>query len=262
VRIPYAACPLCESTELVADHLGNCSYHLLYREPLPPTMQWMRCQKCDHVFTDGYFTDEAFALIFADANPIQLPSWSTDHNSRIMNAKMVSAVVEVLGHRGGGWLDVGFGNGALMTAAEEFGFEVAGVDLRQAAVDAMQRMGYDARCCDITALEQDRQYDVVSLMDVLEHMPYPREGLAAADRLLTYDGVLYISMPNRDSFVWRSYDALGTNPYWGEIEHFHDFGLERLSSLLQEHGFEVARYDVSQRYFACMEVVARRVRKD
>ncbi len=259
MRIPYSACPLCESRDLVADHVGICSSHLLYREPLPPTMQWLRCETCTHVFTDGYFTDAAFELIFSDSNPVQLPSWSTDHNTRILNAKMVTAVVEILGRRTGEWLDVGFGNGALMTTAEEFGFGVAGVDLRQAAVTLMQQMGYDARCCDITALDQDRRYDVISLMDVLEHMPYPREGLASADRMLKEDGVLYISMPNRDCFVWRSYDALGTNPFWGEIEHFHDFGLRRLSALLLEYGFEVARYDVSQRYYACMEVVARRV---
>lgn len=224
-------------------------------------MQWMRCRKCTHVFTDGYFTDEAFALIFANANPAQLPSWSTDHAARVMNAQMVNAVVEVIGRRSGRWLDVGFGNGALMTAAEEFGFEVAGIDLRRAAVEAMRGMGYDAECVDITGLDQARRYDAISLMDVLEHMPYPRAGLAAAERLLEPDGVLFISMPNRDSFVWRSYDALGTNPFWGEIEHFHDFGLRRLSALLLDHGFEVARYDVSKRYFACMEVVARRTRR-
>jgi hypothetical protein len=48
------------------------------------------------------------------------------------------------------------------------------------------------------------------------------------------------------------------NPYWGEIEHYHNFGRRRLYALLEEHGFEPARYGVSFRYRACMEVIARR----
>jgi hypothetical protein len=48
------------------------------------------------------------------------------------------------------------------------------------------------------------------------------------------------------------------NPYWGELEHLHNFGRRRLYALLEETGFCPVRYGVSQRYLASMEVVARR----
>jgi 2-polyprenyl-3-methyl-5-hydroxy-6-metoxy-1,4-benzoquinol methylase len=99
---------------------------------------------------------------------------------------------------------------------------------------------------------------VVSMADVLEHMPSPAEGLRAAHRLLVDDGVLLASMPNTESFVWRVLDKNGVNPYWGEIEHYHAFSRNRFCALLRDTGFEPARYGVSERYRACMEVVARR----
>ena len=65
-------------------------------------------------------------------------------------------------------------------------------------------------------------------------------------------------MPNMDAAAWRALDVARQNPYWAEIEHLHNFGRRRLHALLRAHGFEPVRYDVSQRYVACMEIVARR----
>jgi protein O-GlcNAc transferase len=50
--------------------------------------------------------------------------------------------------------------------------------------------------------------------------------------------------------------ANGVNPYWGEIEHFHNFSRRRLYTLLENHGFQPAEYNVSERYHVCMEVIA------
>ena len=94
------------------------------------------------------------------------------------------------------------------------------------------------------------------MADVLEHMPYPKVGLEAAHRLLQPGGVLLVSIPNMGSAVWKAMDDGNANPYWGEIEHYHNFDRERLYALLAEGGFEPVRYGVSHRYRACMEVIA------
>jgi hypothetical protein len=76
--------------------------------------------------------------------------------------------------------------------------------------------------------------------------------------LLADGGVLFISLPNSDSMLWRALDRENANPYWGELEHYHNFSRERLYRLLRETGFEPLRYGISERYRACMEVIARR----
>jgi predicted SAM-dependent methyltransferase len=94
---------------------------------------------------------------------------------------------------------------------------------------------------------------------VLEHMPFPRQGLAAAYRLLTPGGVLFVSMPNYNCAAWRLLDRANANPYWGELEHFHNFARERLYALLEEMGFGAVHYAISERYRICMEIIAKRV---
>jgi hypothetical protein len=59
-----------------------------------------------------------------------------------------------------------------------------------------------------------------------------------------------------DCIVWRALDATGTNPYWGEIEHYHNFTRKRLSALLAQHGLHPVDYNISERYRACMEMTA------
>jgi SAM-dependent methyltransferase len=96
------------------------------------------------------------------------------------------------------------------------------------------------------------------MADVLEHMPFPKRALHHARRLLRSDGLLFLSMPNADSFLWQILNRGRANPYWAEIEHYHNFGRKRLHALLGECGFEPVRYGVSFRYRSCMEVIARK----
>ena len=69
-------------------------------------------------------------------------------------------------------------------------------------------------------------------------------------------GVLFVSMPNADSMLWNIATQQNSNPYWGELEHYHNFGRTRLYDVLQETGFTPVRYGISERYRMCMEVVA------
>jgi 2-polyprenyl-3-methyl-5-hydroxy-6-metoxy-1,4-benzoquinol methylase len=154
------------------------------------------------------------------------------------------------------WLDVGFGNGSLLFTAQEYGYRPIGVDLRRANVDFMNALGVEAHCSDLGSLPLEHQCSVISMADVLEHMPFPRMGLQAAHDLLKPNGVLLISMPNSESMIWKAMDKQHANPYWGEIEHYHNFSRTTLYRLLNEHDLKPVRYGISERYRACMEVVA------
>lgn len=255
LRITYDACPLCGCEDAEEVGVASCTNHPLYARELPGAMRWIRCDRCEHVFTDGYFSDEALAIVFRNAHPSQLPGPETARG-RAIAAKIVEAVSTTRGSFEGRWLDVGFGNGALLATADEFGYETVAVDLREEAVQRMKALGFDARRIDVTQLDDAGTFDVISMADVLEHAPFPRTLLDKARRLLAPGGALFVSMPNLDAFAWKELDRTKSNPYWGELEHFHNFGRARLYALLREHGFEPKRYGISERYIACMEVVA------
>ncbi|MSO97963.1 MAG: class I SAM-dependent methyltransferase [Rhodospirillaceae bacterium] len=220
-------------------------------------MIWKQCQACAHVFTDGYFSTGDAEVVFSAINDSQKLGNDIERQRQV-SARMVEKVLPYV--TAGTWLDVGFGNGALLLTAQEYGFTPVGTDLRAQNTAALKSINIEAHACDITALTLSQPCAVISMADVLEHMPFPKEGLRAAHRLLADDGVLFISMPNADSMLWRILDVTEANPYWGELEHYHNFGRTRLYALLREMGFEPLRYGVSERYRACMEVIAKKKR--
>jgi 2-polyprenyl-3-methyl-5-hydroxy-6-metoxy-1,4-benzoquinol methylase len=254
-RILFEGCPLCASRNMALLRKADCSHHPLYRPIIAPIMTWLRCNDCSHVFTDGYFSSEVSAVIFDKTHDNQKPGADFERQ-RYISARMVASVAQYV--KNGSWLDVGFGNGSLLLTAEEWGFTPIGIDLRPSSIEAMKRLGMiEASCVDLTALEGENRFSVISMADVLEHMPFPRDGLAAASRLLSPEGILFVSMPNYNCGAWRLLDAHNANPYWGEIEHFHNFSRSRLYALTKDMGFEVIQYGISERYRACMEVILR-----
>lgn len=253
-RIRYQACPLCDGRELSPQKEADCSKHPLYTPAIPKQIFWLRCQTCGHVFTDGYFGQDACAAIFQKTNPEQQPGYAFEQ-CRAVSARIVEKVARY--QSDGSWLDVGFGNGSLLFTAAEWGFTPIGLDLRPASVDVMSSLGFECYCQDISTFQVKQPLAVISMADVLEHMPFPIEGLKAAHRLLKPDGVLFLSMPASLSPAWRFLDLQNANPYWGELEHYHNFSRERLYDLLVSSGFDAVHYGISERYRVCMEVVAR-----
>ena len=252
-RTVYECCPLCESASVVHHLDGNCSYHACYDPSLSPVIRWLRCVPCGHIFTDGYYTEAALGVVFRRSNEGQRGGYDVEAQ-RHVSARMVEKVLPYAS--GGSWLDVGFGNGSLLVTAREYGFVPVGLDLRAETVASLAQIGVESHCADITTFVRDEPLTVISMADVLEHMPFPKVGLRAAHRLLIRGGVLFASMPNVESAVWEAWEQQGTNPYWGELEHYHNFGRRRLYDLLREHAFEPVRYGVSERYRSCMEVIA------
>lgn len=154
------------------------------------------------------------------------------------------------------WLDVGCGDGSLMMTAADFGFEVMGLDARATTVNRIHELGYAAHEGDFMQTNFEGCPNVLSMMDVLEHLPFPREALLKAAQVLPKQGVIVLSLPDLSCSSWRILDKAQANPYWIEMEHFHNFSRSRIFSLLHECGFEVVNFSIPQRYKAQMEIYA------
>ena len=254
MRILYSQCPLCDGEKVETRCIADCSAHPLYHPALPPKIIWKRCCACEHVFTDGYFCDEALNLVFSKTHENQTPGHDFENQRRI-SAKMVEQVAR---HQDAGrWLDVGFGNGSLLFTAQEWGFETIGLDLRPSSVALMRQMGFETHCIELESFKTERKLSVISMADVLEHMPFPKQALITAAGLLEPNGILFLSMPSYDTTAWRLLDKTKSNPYWGELEHYHNFSRKRLYDLLDEAGFTPVSYSISERYRVGMEIIAR-----
>lgn len=252
-RIQFNTCPLCDTEKITYLKSVDCSKHPLYNDSLDSTMIWNQCKDCAHIFTNGYYNMNACESIYSKTNEHQMVGYNIEQQ-RYFSARIIEKIAPY--QSSGLWLDVGFGNGGLLFTAQEYGFKPIGLDIRLSNVNTMRAFGIDAYCEDICNFTSTEKFAVISMADVLEHIPYPKAALNAAKQLLIDNGVLFISMPNMESVLWSVLDKLNTNPYWPELEHYHNFSRTRLYSLLNECGLRPIKYSISERYRSGMEIIA------
>ena len=125
-------------------------------------------------------------------------------------------------------------------------------------VEKLRNLGFEAYSDDIENIAAVERFSVVSMADVLEHVPLPRRSLAAVHRMMRPGGALFVSMPNMD-FVLAGPRCHGYEPLLGELEHYHNFTRARLVRLLESQGFKFAEYNVSELHRTCMEVIALKI---
>jgi 2-polyprenyl-6-hydroxyphenyl methylase/3-demethylubiquinone-9 3-methyltransferase len=104
-------------------------------------------------------------------------------------------------------LDVGCGGGILSEAMAARGAEVTGIDLSERALKVAQlhllesgnRVTYLEAAVEDLAQEQPSSFDVVTCMEVLEHVPNPASQVDACARLLKPGGDAFFATINRNA---------------------------------------------------------------
>ena len=127
-------------------------------------------------------------------------------------------------------LDVGCGTGGMLPLLSRFG-RVTGTDSEPLALDYCRRRGFE----DVHLQEgftAPAPFDVVTLFDVLEHVPDDVGFLEWIRKLLTPDGRLILTVP-AFQFLWSRHDDLN--------RHQRRYRKLDLTAALQRGGFRVER---------------------
>ncbi|MDP1519741.1 bifunctional 2-polyprenyl-6-hydroxyphenol methylase/3-demethylubiquinol 3-O-methyltransferase UbiG [Porticoccus litoralis] len=103
-------------------------------------------------------------------------------------------------------LDVGCGGGILAEAMAHRGADVTGIDMGEAPLAVAQLHGLESgiavnyqRCtAEEMAEQQPETFDVVTCLEMLEHVPDPLSVIKACSRLVKPGGHLYFSTINRN----------------------------------------------------------------
>jgi 2-polyprenyl-3-methyl-5-hydroxy-6-metoxy-1,4-benzoquinol methylase len=136
-------------------------------------------------------------------------------------------------------LDVGCATGLFMNAMRQRGWEVTGVDLSPYAAQYARRnfnLEVEVGTIEDIAYASDT-FDLVTLWDVLEHVPDPRATLKEIARVLKPEGMLALSLPNPVCIEARLFGSYWVG--WDRPRHLHLFTPAVLARYLQDSGFEL-----------------------
>jgi 2-polyprenyl-6-hydroxyphenyl methylase/3-demethylubiquinone-9 3-methyltransferase len=122
-----------------------------------------------------------------------------------LNPVRLQYVAQRVPLRGARVLDIGCGGGLLSEALAKEGADVTAIDLapelvkvaRLHSLESGVTVDYRVQAAEDLAAEQPGSFDVVTCMEMLEHVPDPGAIIAACHRLLKPGGQLFLSTVNR-----------------------------------------------------------------
>lgn len=217
----HIVCNFCDrdDTELV-----NHGFDLLLNKP--GDFYLARCRHCGLIYQNPQLSMEELEPHYPDD---YLPYQSDKANpglraKQVMQDRGIARFCDrIMRHRPepGRLLDVGCSTGNFLYAMQQRGWNAQGVEPSSyAAEQARQVFGLDVHTGVLeTAVYPDNSFDVVTLWDVLEHVPDPKGTLAETARILKPGGLLAFSSPNPDCVEARLFG--GNWVGWERPRHLH-----------------------------------------
>ena len=134
-------------------------------------------------------------------------------------------------------LDVGCGEGFFLFNASKAGYTGKGVEISQdAAAYARKEFSLDVEAKPLEGTQLPKNYfDVVTMWQVLEHVPYPLMVLKEVHRILKPEGLLVVSTPNIEGLLAKIFRRR-----WWNIRrlHINQFTTKTLMNILKNAGFK------------------------
>jgi SAM-dependent methyltransferase len=201
---------------------GSCGTLFLFPLPKP--------SETEAVYGKEYFTGarEGFGYVDYDADKEAM---------RSVFEQYLRDFERVLG-KTGRLLDIGAATGYFMKIAEEKGWKTRGVEISPYAAELGRSRGLDIETGTIhgTTFGQE-SFDMVTMWDVVEHVPDPILDIRKTCSLLRPGGLFAIITPDSGS---RFAKFMGSRwPLLVPPEHIFYFNRESLGLLLKKNGFEV-----------------------
>lgn len=137
----------------------------------------------------------------------------------------------------GSLLDIGTGTGDFLVAASKLNWQAFGTEPNEKARNIALQKKQNV-VADISLIQQ-KDFDVITLWHVLEHVPNVKQYLDSITKLLSTNGILIIAVPN-----FKSYDAEYYDRHWAAYDvprHLWHFSKSTIKQLAQENYLDVTK---------------------
>lgn len=198
---------------------GKCGITQTY--PIPSA------DDISQVYGENYYTSTG-----AKFNPV-IEAWSrhaglSRARKLLARSKAKGSVLNVM--------DFGCGRGVLLEGFRAEGHRVLGIERSDSGFDCLPDVSSESLQKLITS---GKQFDIIVLWHVLEHLDEPEKTISELRRLLTDDGKLYVEVPNFGSIQSRIFRS-----HWFHLDiprHLTHFTSTSLEKLMDRNGLKVTQ---------------------
>lgn len=197
-----------------------------------------KCKNCEMISINPHLTEEGLSIYYKGYLKDRLNNEKTLFEQRKITytidrdwiCKLISQ---------GSVLDVGCSGGYFLSTFDQKKWERMGIDVEEEdAKFAKEQFDIDVKVGFLPDMTIDRQFDLVMLRGVIEHISNPVTFLKKCCDLMKPGGLLFITAtPAGDAFafdVYREKWHLFTPP-----EHLHFFSLKHLTKILEQFNLEL-----------------------
>ncbi len=200
------------------------------------------CQGCRNAFVPRSSIPHDLESIYSQAyfeggEGTGYPGYQADRAILFRNFEERLAFIERAAPPGRRLLDVGAAYGFLLKVARDAGWDASGVEIApDCALEASRISGASVACGDFLTVPLVGPYDVIVMLDVIEHLRDPPAAIARAFELLSPGGLLVIETGDFRA-PWAR--LLGRRWYFYDPPaHLFYFSHRGLTELLRRVGFD------------------------
>lgn len=219
------------------------------------TVKVSQCTACRLSFLNPYLSPTSMAEVYSTTRAMQQANPFLGHYyGSLEGSQTEDFYLQILKHLavlqpGGSLLDIGCGRGDFLSRAKEFGWRVSGLEPAQEhAQYGIEKLGIDIQRATLEEADFEKaSFEVITLWDVIEHVPNPRNTLHRLSQWLKKDGILLLATPNHQSLpdfmataVYLLSGGLIQRPltYFFVPEHVLYFTAPTLRSLVRRCGLQ------------------------
>jgi 2-polyprenyl-3-methyl-5-hydroxy-6-metoxy-1,4-benzoquinol methylase len=164
----------------------------------------VRCLNCETVYKIPLDLERPLSSYYDDCYAGH-EYWEQEEAAVPTFRKILGIIAAQAGDVGRKLLDVGCGPGTFLSVAQEAGFSVTGVELNPTlAAKARSRTNAEVVAGEFMSAELNgRQFGVITILDLIEHLPDPVAALDRCRALLEPGGCVALYTPNHGGLIVR-----------------------------------------------------------
>jgi hypothetical protein len=239
------SCWVCESREIELVKRSNIEKEItsnlfaISDSNYGTTGELHRCKKC------GFLQCFSFEEVLPYYENLEDPSYEAGREERAIQAKKILNTTRKY-QPNGRLLDIGAASGILVEQAIEMGYNAEGIEPSKWLHNLALERNLPVHLGTFPHTKLTGPYDIVTIIDIIEHVSNPIELLNATRGVLSENGIVVVVTPNVKSLIAR---LLGNKWWHFRVAHIGYFSKQNLNMLMTRAGFRLIKTFCPSWYF-------------